>query len=281
MAAVANQVHSTAQQIGARSGWNPLDAATQPPTGIWDAVNQSVALGRDKKYFADAVRRNIGLYEAWIDAGRDADDFPFFKDVERDDSSGIPESLWKPALHGFVRSHMFAPYTTSIPHRDEVVRMLLDFMTTNLINIGLVQSYLRCFKTLELIGVLPTPVPTAAQLETQERNKPAADGNPVALKPDGTPVVYNLRGTLTRYSQAMLGALTADGYALVMGLRKSQRELQASEEQRRQRKAREYRTATVGNTGYTQYELDQMPSEKYRKVMQLERDGGGRAGDRL
>jgi hypothetical protein len=31
MAAVANQVHSTAQQIGARIGWNPIDAATQPP----------------------------------------------------------------------------------------------------------------------------------------------------------------------------------------------------------------------------------------------------------
>src|SRR5437879_13353307 len=32
MAAVANQVHSTAPQIGARIGWNPIDAATQPPT---------------------------------------------------------------------------------------------------------------------------------------------------------------------------------------------------------------------------------------------------------
>jgi len=33
MAAVANQVHSTAQQLGARIGWNPIDVATQPPTG--------------------------------------------------------------------------------------------------------------------------------------------------------------------------------------------------------------------------------------------------------
>ena len=31
--AVANQVNSTAQQIGARIGWNLIDAATQPPTG--------------------------------------------------------------------------------------------------------------------------------------------------------------------------------------------------------------------------------------------------------
>jgi hypothetical protein len=32
MAAAANQVHSAAQQIGARIGWNPIDAATRPPT---------------------------------------------------------------------------------------------------------------------------------------------------------------------------------------------------------------------------------------------------------
>jgi len=33
MAALANQVHSTAQQIGARIGWNPIDAATP---GRWN-----------------------------------------------------------------------------------------------------------------------------------------------------------------------------------------------------------------------------------------------------
>jgi hypothetical protein len=38
MAAVANQVHSTAQQIGVRIGWNPTDAATQPPTGTRERV---------------------------------------------------------------------------------------------------------------------------------------------------------------------------------------------------------------------------------------------------
>src|ERR1700691_3373683 len=38
MAAVANQVHSTAQQIGGRIGWNPTDAATQPPTGTREHV---------------------------------------------------------------------------------------------------------------------------------------------------------------------------------------------------------------------------------------------------
>ena len=38
MAAVANQVHSTARQIGARIGWNPINAATQPPTGTRERV---------------------------------------------------------------------------------------------------------------------------------------------------------------------------------------------------------------------------------------------------
>src|SRR5437660_6837259 len=38
MAAVANQVRSTAQQIGARIGWNPIDAATQLPTGTRERV---------------------------------------------------------------------------------------------------------------------------------------------------------------------------------------------------------------------------------------------------
>src|SRR6202161_659165 len=32
MAAVANQVHSTAQQLGARNGWNPIDVTDAPIT---------------------------------------------------------------------------------------------------------------------------------------------------------------------------------------------------------------------------------------------------------
>jgi hypothetical protein len=38
MAAVANQVHSKAPQIGALSRWNPIDAATLPPTGRRERV---------------------------------------------------------------------------------------------------------------------------------------------------------------------------------------------------------------------------------------------------
>jgi hypothetical protein len=38
MATVANQVHSTAQQLGARIGANPIDATRQPPTGTRERV---------------------------------------------------------------------------------------------------------------------------------------------------------------------------------------------------------------------------------------------------
>ena len=38
MAAIANQVHRTAQQNGARIGWNVIDAATQPSPGTHKRV---------------------------------------------------------------------------------------------------------------------------------------------------------------------------------------------------------------------------------------------------
>jgi hypothetical protein len=38
MAVVANQIHNAAQQIGARIGRNPIDAATQPPTSTRERV---------------------------------------------------------------------------------------------------------------------------------------------------------------------------------------------------------------------------------------------------
>ena len=61
MAAVANQVHSTAQQIGARIGWNPIDAATQPPQ-----VRVSVSLSFDPR----TDHRDLGFEDSWIVALR-------------------------------------------------------------------------------------------------------------------------------------------------------------------------------------------------------------------
>jgi hypothetical protein len=249
---------------------------------IYEQVSFNIALDRDKKYFADAVRRNAGLEAAWIDAGRDPKECPFFKNVERDgDPEGVPQCVLEPALHAFVRSRMFAPYTVNNQQRDEVARMLLDFMMTNLINVGLVQSYLRCFKTLELLGVLPAPVRSDAQIKAEADAAPASDGNPVARNAAGEPVTFNIRGKVFRYSQQMLEKLTADQYATVLGIRKpSPRQIQETEQEQRQLKAKEYRTKVVGDTGYTRFDLDQMPSEKYRAIMNLEKDGGGSVGNR-
>jgi hypothetical protein len=73
MAAVANQVHSTAQQIGVRIGGNPIDAATQPPTGTRERVLNLSDPRTD--------HRNLGFEDSCI--------------------SGAPPSLRRlPLLHG-------------------------------------------------------------------------------------------------------------------------------------------------------------------------------------
>jgi hypothetical protein len=58
MAAVANQIHSKAQQIGARIGWNPIDAATQPPTGTRERVLNLSAPRTD--------HRNLGFEDSCL-----------------------------------------------------------------------------------------------------------------------------------------------------------------------------------------------------------------------
>src|SRR6202795_2129316 len=72
MAAVANQVPSTAQQIGARIGWNPIDAATQPPTGTRERVLNLSDPRTD--------HRNLGfveifLVDSWAEHQRQHDRF--------------------------------------------------------------------------------------------------------------------------------------------------------------------------------------------------------------
>jgi hypothetical protein len=121
-------------------------------------------------------------------------------------------------------------------------------MTINLVNMTLAGSWAACFALLQNIGVVPAPVPTAEQLQAQERSKPADDGNQVALHDDGTPVTYKFKdGRVVRYSKQMLDALPSEGYAKVMNLRAVPQE---SEEERRARKAKEYRTVPVINSSF-------------------------------
>jgi len=253
-----------------------------------EAVANNLKRADVKTYFANAVRNGIGLHQAWVDGGLPGE-CPLFENVERDgDPAGANQNLVRESMLIFADSPAFAAYrskdekSSRYKLQRQIMDLLWDFMGTNLVNMTVAQSWLTCFQLLQNIGLIPAPVPSTQQLEEQERSKPAEDGNPVALHDDGkTPVTYVKNGRTIRYSKQMLQKLTAKGYAMVMDLERSPREIQETETTRRQLKSHEYRTKIIGDTGYTQFELDSMPSEKYRKVMRLERSGGGSVGNRI
>jgi hypothetical protein len=93
----------------------------------------------------------------------------------------------------------------------------LAFLQTNMLDTTSPQSWIRSFILLRNFGLLPASIASAEQLQEAERNKPASDGNPVAYHDDMvTPVTYEIRGKVVRYSNEMLQALTSAGYAKVM-----------------------------------------------------------------
>jgi hypothetical protein len=101
--------------------------------------------------------------------------------------------------------------------QEAVVDLLLDFMAKNFLDTRSAFNWGRSFNILNVFGLLPAPVPTDAQMQAAENARPADDGNPVALRDDGTtPVTYVVRGKIVRYSNEMLQALTAKGYETVM-----------------------------------------------------------------
>jgi hypothetical protein len=243
-----------------------------------------------KEYFANAVRNRIGLHEAWVNGGLEGE-CGFFDGIARDgDPAGANERQVIAAWQEFTQIPAFAAYRYAGTDQNspryklqrQILDLLWDFMTINLVNMTLAGSFAACFALLQNIDMIPAPVPTAEQLQAAERNKPAQDGNPVYINDaTGEPVTYKFKdGRVVRYSKQMLDQLNSESYAKVMDIRKSPGELRENEEQRRARKAKEYRTTVVVG-GFTQYDLDQMPSEKYRQILQLERNGGGKVGDRL
>ena len=232
-------------------------------------------LNRDKvkTLFANAVRKNQPIEDLWSKAGGEGEILAGF---ERDgDPTGAPEPQILAAWKTFAESPIFAAYYTTDAQSPrgkvlgKVIDLLWNFMMVNLINMSLAQSWAKSFGMLSGIGVLPASVPS---IEQAERNKPADDGNPVAMNDvTGEPVTYKFKdGRVVRYSKQMLDQLNSESYAKLLGIRKSPVELHETEEQKRQRKAHEYRTTIVAG-GYTQKELDAMDSEKYREVMQLSR----------
>jgi len=236
------------------------------------------------RYFHDAIMQGIPLHEAWLKLGK-TDACPLLNGVERDgDPAGLSEVRVKEAMKVFADSPMFAAYRYIGPHgtpkadlQAKVVGILWDFLLVNLVNMEHAPSWASCFAILQNAGVLPAPLPTDAQLAAAENAKPAQDGRPVAHDDHGRPIVHNG----VRYSKAMLEQLNSAQYAEVMGLVSETPNQRAGRESaERKRKANDYRTVKVHDTAYTQYELDQMSSEKYRQVLGLENDGGGKVGNR-
>jgi len=258
----------------------PIYTSPEERAQIEAIVAEALKRQEFKDFFATKIRAGVLLEDAWRWSKIEGD-CPFFNGVERDgDPTGAPQNQIILAWKTFAESPIFASYYTLDKNSPrgkvlgKVMDMLYSFMNVNLVNMTLPGSWAACFGLLQNIGVLPAPVPTEAQLAAVENSKPASDGQPVAIHDSGPnkgkPVTYVKDGKTIRYSAQMLEQLTSKGYAMVMGIQKSARELQETEDQRRARKAHEYRTVIVAG-GYTQKELDAMPSEKYREVMQLSR----------
>ena len=261
----------------AAANQEPTQLSPEEETQIFAEVDRRTKLHEGKEYLADAVRQNRPLEDAW--RRKFTDECPLFAHVARDgDPTGAPQEQIIAGWKAFAESPVFASYYTADSNSPrgkvlgKVMDLLYSFMSINMVNMTLAQSWVTCFQLLQNIGVLPAPVPTTEQLQAAERNKPADDGNPVAVNDvTGEPATYKFKdGRIVRYSKQMLDQLNAESYAKVMNIRKSPVELQETEEQRKARKALEYRTKIVAK-GFTQKELDAMTSEKYREVMELSR----------
>jgi hypothetical protein len=252
------------------------------------AVAENLKLYDFQQYFANAVRNRVALDEAWTTAGYKGV-CPFFNGIERDgDPAGAPEKQRIAALRAFANSPVFAAYRSEdrtserFKVQSQIVALLCEFLTDNLVNMTLPSSYAACFGLLERIGLIPAPVKSDAELraaaEAAERNAPADDGNPVALI-DGKPVTYKFKdGRVVKYSQSMLDSLNSASYAKVVGLERTNPQLPLPVEITKTNDADQpmspddYRNRAVGNTGMTQAQLDQLPSEEYRRVMRLSRN---------
>ncbi len=241
-------------------------------------ADQIIASEKIVRQFHDAIVQGIPLHELWLSMGH-KDACPLLNSIMRDgDPQGLPESQIQDAMKIFADSPFFAAYRYRGSHgtpryevQARVIDILFDFMVANLVNLTHAPSWAGCFAILQNAGVLPAPLPTDAEIAAAENAKPAKDGREVAHDENGRPIVH--KGI--RYSEAMLGQLSGTQYAEVIGLVTETPDQRIAREQaERKRKAEEYRTLKVHGTAYTQAELDAMPSEKYRKTMGLERDGG-------
>jgi hypothetical protein len=205
---------------------NPDPVATRPLTAEERAwAEQTAKQTAEEVAFYDYLRETIKsgkpLEFAWSQTFGDKP-CPFFNDVPRsmDNEDFNNENVGVAAK--FLRdSEMFAAYKSSgdnprTDHMFKVFEILLEAIHQNYLDATSPQSWLRIFRTLQKLDLLPAPLPTQAELD----NRPADDGNPCALRPDGSVVTYVIRGKEVRYSQQMLEALTSAGYETVMSLKR-------------------------------------------------------------
>jgi hypothetical protein len=236
-----------------------------------------------KQRFAAAIRNNQPLDDLWSRAGGEGD---LLEGFERDgDPTGAPQDQVIAAWKTFAESPIFAAYYTLDKDSSrgkvlgKVMDLLYNFINVNLINATLAQSWAKAFGLLNGIGVLPAPVPTEAQLRNADAARPASDGNPVVLHDigpkKGQPVTYVKDGKTIRYSARMLEQLTSKGFEMVMGFTRVDPNAPRAVAVAKTNDAGtpmgegDYCNRVVGNTGMTQAQLDQLPSEEYRRVMGL------------
>lgn len=201
----------------------PTQLSPEEETQIFAEVDRRTKLHEGKTYFANAVRNNRPLEDAWTKGGLEGK-CPLLQGVERDgDPTGAPEAQIIAAWAAFANSPAFASYKTADKNsprgkvQGKIQDLLWNFMTINLVNMAIAQSWVTCFQLLQNIGVLPAPVPTTEQLQAAERSKPADDGNPVAINDvTGEPVTYKFKdGRVVRYSKQMTTSISGSRSAII------------------------------------------------------------------
>lgn len=227
----ARMTEAERQQFAKENPEEPIPTSPEDRARIEAIVAENVKLYEAKHFFATAVRKRISLDDAWGKLGQKGG-CPALEDFERDgDPMGAPEKQKIAALQAFANSKLFAAYRSEdrgserYKLQSQIVSLLCDFMSDNLVNMVLAQSYVASFNLLNSLNLIPAPIKTGEQIQAArqaaERNKPAQDGGPVALHEDGTPVTYKFRdGRVIRYSQAMLDSLNSESFAKVMGLQR-------------------------------------------------------------
>jgi hypothetical protein len=299
-----NRPMSAREQLGHKeraefAAANPDEVPTRPLTAeelAWaeKTAKDAVELDAYNEYLREAIKSGKPVEWAW-DQTFPGQPCVLLKDVPRStDRKDFNDADVGVAARFLRDAEMFANYKSSgeNPRTDlmfKVIKQLLEFQHANFLDTTSPQSWLRSFLISRNLNLLPTPLPTQAQLNAM----PADDGEPVALHDDGiTPVTYTVRGKVVRYSNTMLQALTSAGYETVMNLKRvAGRYGTADPATRRALAVEAAQTQTnhgvaedgnpieimdgapfvVNGRKYSNQMIDKLSGDEYRKLMRLPR----------